>query len=151
LKTRKGKELDVLFHQRHLAFFSKNNCLSCANCCKTTSPIFRDVDIKRISKHLKIKEKKFINKYLRVDEDHDYVLKSSPCPFLDLSDHSCHIYAYRPLACSEYPHTDRKNMAQILDITLRNALICPAVASIAIEIADINNRLKMCKRRATGA
>ncbi len=137
MKKKKGKELDALFHEKHAAFFSKNDCLSCANCCKTTSPIFRDVDIKRISKHLKVKENTFIERYLRIDEDRDYVLKSSPCPFLDLTDNSCMIYSYRPLACSEYPHTDRKNMTQILDITLRNTAICPAVASIAMDIAGI--------------
>lgn len=69
-----------------------------------------------------------------MDEDGDYVLKNSPCSFLDESDNTCSIYEFRPLACAEYPHTDRKNMIQILDITSKNAEICPAVASIVLEI-----------------
>jgi len=136
LKKSKGKEADNQFHKNHEEFFKKNDCLTCANCCKTTSPIFRDVDIKRISKQLKLKESTFVDKYLKIDEEQDYVLKSSPCPFLDLADNTCNIYAFRPLACAEYPHTDRKNMVQILDLTSRNAEMCPAVASIVLQIIN---------------
>ncbi|MBP6091474.1 MAG: YkgJ family cysteine cluster protein [Crocinitomicaceae bacterium] len=111
------------------------DCLSCANCCKTTSPIFRDIDIKRIAKHLRLKENQFIQSYLRMDDEQDYVLQSSPCSFLN-DDNTCSIYEFRPLACREYPHTDRKNMYQILDLTLKNTLVCPAVAKISLEIAS---------------
>ncbi len=133
LKQAKPKDLDQKFHKGHEAEFKKMDCLSCANCCKTTSPIFRDADIRRISKHLRVKEGYFISSYLRLDEEQDYVLKSSPCSFLE-NDNSCSIYDVRPLACREYPHTDRKNMFQILEITAENSLICPAVARIVKEI-----------------
>ncbi len=133
MKKKKPKEIDQLFHSRHETFFQKNSCLDCANCCKTTSPIFRDVDIKRISKQLKMKESQFINQFLRMDEENDYVLMSSPCTFLN-NDNTCSIYQFRPLACAEYPHTNRKNMNQIFDLTLNNTEICPAVATIVSEI-----------------
>ena len=132
-KQKKTKDLDAAFHAQHTKVFKKINCLDCANCCKTTSPIFRDVDIKRISKHLRLKEKQFIETYLRFDEDSDYVLKQSPCSFLE-KNNTCNIYEFRPLACREYPHTDRKNIQQILDLTLKNTEICPAVAKIVQEI-----------------
>ena len=135
MKQAKPKDLDQKFHKGHEAEFKKMDCLSCANCCKTTSPIFRDADIRRISKHLRIKEGKFISDYLRMDEEQDYVLKSSPCSFLE-SDNTCSIYDVRPLACREYPHTDRKNMFQILEITAENSLICPAVARIVLAITN---------------
>ena len=129
LKKSNNREVDTLFHTEHLKAFKKIDCLSCANCCKTTSPIFRDVDVKRISKRLRMPIGKFIETYLRMDEEKDYVLKTSPCAFLD-DDNTCSIYEDRPLACREYPHTDRKNMYQILDLTLTNSLICPAVSEI---------------------
>ena len=135
MKQAKPNDLDQKFHKGHEAEFKKMDCLSCANCCKTTSPIFRDADIRRISKHLRIKEGKFISDYLKMDEDQDYVLKSSPCSFLD-NDNSCSIYDVRPLACREYPHTDRKNMFQVLEITAENSLICPAVARIVLAITS---------------
>jgi Fe-S-cluster containining protein len=135
LKKKKPKEIDDLFENLHDKAFSKIDCLECANCCKTTSPIFRDVDIKRISKHLRLNEMQFISTYLRMDEERDYVLKKSPCSFLG-SDNKCDIYEFRPLACREYPHTDRKNMHQILELTRKNTEICPAVAQIVKQITD---------------
>jgi Fe-S-cluster containining protein len=129
LKKKNPRQLDELFHGLHQQTFKKMDCLTCANCCKTTSPIFREVDIKRISKKLRMHVNQFIDTYLKVDEDKDYVLKTSPCAFLD-SENYCTIYEDRPLACREYPHTDRKNMFQILDLTVRNTLVCPAVSDI---------------------
>ncbi len=127
------KDLDKLFHTRHEEIFSKLDCLDCANCCKTTSPIFRDVDIDRISKHLNMRPSAFTEKYLHVDEDNDWVLNVAPCPFLD-SENYCTIYDMRPKACREYPHTDRKNMAQVMNLTYLNTMVCPAVATIVESI-----------------
>lgn len=126
LKRADTRELDDQFHTLHDEVFQETDCLTCANCCKTTSPIFYQTDIERASKALRIKPGQFVEKYLRVDEDKDYVLKSAPCPFLD-NENYCRIYEDRPKACREYPHTDRKKMIQILDLTYRNTLVCPAV------------------------
>jgi hypothetical protein len=128
-KKSNHRELDNSFHKEHDKVFKSIDCLSCANCCKTTSPIFRDIDIKRIASKLRMPIGKFIDAYLKVDEDKDYVLKQSPCVFFS-ADNTCDIYEDRPLACREYPHTNRKNMYQILDLTLKNSHICPAVSKI---------------------
>jgi len=129
LAQKNNKKLDDLFHRQHEQTFEKLNCLECANCCKTTSPIFRDVDINRIAQHLKLKPSHFTEAHLHIDEDGDWVLNQSPCLFLQ-EDNTCSIYEVRPKACREYPHTDRKNMFQILDMTYRNTTVCPAVANI---------------------
>src|SRR5262245_31386229 len=49
----------------HEEAFARIDCLQCANCCKHYSPRFKTPDIKRISKHLKMKESDFIETYLR--------------------------------------------------------------------------------------
>lgn len=133
LKKAKPKDLDANFHLLHEQVFEKVDCLDCANCCKTTSPIFHGTDIDRIASKLGMKRSTFIDEYLRLDEDADYVLTSAPCPFLG-HDHKCFIYDARPKACKEYPHTDRKQMHQILPLTLNNTLICPAVSEIVKNI-----------------
>lgn len=138
----KGKKLDDLFHEEHEKVFQKIDCLACANCCKTTSPIFRDIDIKRIAKNLRTTEKQFIASYLHLDEEMDFVLNQSPCAFLGAEDNKCTIYEFRPLACREYPHTDRKNMHQILNLTQKNMDICPAVVRIVGTILDKTNNNK---------
>jgi len=129
LKRLPKNQVDSIFHQTHNEVFKKIDCLDCANCCKTTSPIFTTTDIQRLSKLFKQKPNSFIDQYLKVDTDGDFVLQSSPCPFL-LNDNKCFVYEERPMACREYPHTNRKNMAQILDLTAKNADLCPAVAEI---------------------
>src|SRR4051812_16783708 len=74
----------------HEQAFEKIDCLSCGNCCKSYSPRFKTTDIKRISKHLKMKEGDFIATYLNLDTDGDYVAKTAPCPFLG-TDNYCSI------------------------------------------------------------
>ncbi len=129
LKKKKPKKLDDVVHELHIEAFSKFDCLTCANCCKTISPIITDKDIERISHSMKIKAVDFIAKYLKIDEDQDYVFKSSPCPFL-MHDNYCIIYENRPKACREYPHTDRARFYQILDLTFKNCEVCPVVYNI---------------------
>ncbi|MGV3598568.1 MAG: YkgJ family cysteine cluster protein [Bacteroidota bacterium] len=136
LKRRKPKNLDDSFHELHEEVFAETDCLQCANCCKTTSPLFTDRDIERVAKALRMKPADFITEYLKIDEDGDYVLRSAPCPFLD-ADNYCAVYKDRPTACREYPHTDRKRMAEILDITFNNTLICPAVLAITEKLKKV--------------
>ncbi len=128
-KSRKIKHLDYIFQEKHQEVFEKIDCLDCANCCKTTSPIFRDKDIERLAKFFRIKPIQFIDQHLHRDEDYDWVLNEAPCVFLN-QDNTCSVYDVRPNACKEYPHTNRKNMHQIMDLTFENSLICPAVAHI---------------------
>jgi len=132
-KQRKG-DVDKKIHHLHNEAFSEIDCLSCANCCKTTGPLFTQKDINRIAGQLKLSPTEFIDKYLKVDEDNDYVLKTIPCHFLG-EDNYCSIYEFRPKACHEYPHTDRINQLGILKLTEKNVEICPAVAHIFIQLA----------------
>lgn len=125
LKKRPPKNLDYIVQKTHDEVFGEINCLHCANCCKTTGPLFTEKDIERISKHLKMKASDFEIQFLKIDEDNDKVLQSLPCFFLN-SDNTCSIYGVRPKACKEYPHTDRKKIYQINHLTIKNATICPA-------------------------
>ncbi|WP_207496640.1 YkgJ family cysteine cluster protein [Aridibaculum aurantiacum] len=110
----------------HDEAFAKVDCLACGNCCKNHSPRFKTTDIKRISKHLRQKEGDFIDQYLKLDTDGDYVVKSSPCPFLG-SDNYCSIYEHRPSDCARYPYTDEDVLLKRPNLTLKNATVCPAV------------------------
>ncbi len=133
LKKKTPKNLDYVMQEIHEAEFKRTDCLHCANCCKTAGPLFTSADIERIAKHLKQKPQQFIDQYLRIDEDHDYVLQSVPCTFLG-ADNACFIYDVRPKACREFPHTDRKKFQQISDLTLKNVAICPAAFNIVEEM-----------------
>jgi Fe-S-cluster containining protein len=136
LKRKEPRNLDEAFHTVHEEVFEEINCLDCANCCKTTSPIFYENDIERLAKSLKMKPGDFVQKYLRIDEDNDYVLQTAPCPFLD-ADNYCVVYEDRPKACREYPHTDRKKMYQVLDLANKNTMVCPAVFEMVERLKGI--------------
>ncbi len=135
LRKVKPKKLDQVFEANHEEVFEELDCLDCANCCKTTSPIFIKTDIDRLAKTFGMKPGQFINTYLHQDEEGDYVLNQAPCPFLN-EDNTCLVYEDRPKACREYPHTNRKNMHGILNLTLRNTLVCPAVFKIFQQIGQ---------------
>ncbi len=129
LKRKTPKNLDALMLELHTEEFEQTDCLQCAQCCKTTGPLFTRADIERISKKMRMKPGKFIETFLQVDEENDYVLQQLPCTFLG-ADNRCMIYDYRPKACREFPHTNRKNFQQISNLTLKNVAICPAAYNI---------------------
>ena len=133
LKKKPPRNLDREMQELHDAEFRRTDCLSCANCCKTTGPLFTARDIERISKHFRLKPQKFIEQYLRIDEDNDHVLQQLPCPFLG-ADNFCSIYDVRPKACAEFPHTNRKDFHKISSLTMKNVAICPAAMNIVEEM-----------------
>lgn len=108
----------------HEEAFEKIECLTCAQCCKHYSPRFKTPDIKRISRHLKMRESEFINAYLRVDEDGDFVVNAKPCPFLG-SDQFCSIYEERPSDCRRFPYTDEDVFIKRKELTVKNSTFCP--------------------------
>ena len=110
----------------HNEAFEKIDCLACANCCKNYSPRFKTPDIKRISKILKIKEGDFIETYLRLDADGDYVAKGATCPFLG-EDNYCSIYPNRPGDCVRFPYTDEDVIIKRPKLTIKNSTFCPIV------------------------
>lgn len=139
LKKKPPKQLDYLMVQLHEEEFERTDCLECANCCKTTGPLFTPKDIERISKFFRMKQQDFITTYLQLDEDNDYVLQSVPCTFLG-EDNYCSIYDVRPKACREFPHTNRKKFQQISHLTMKNVAICPAAYNI---VEEMKKRIKI--------
>jgi Fe-S-cluster containining protein len=124
----KADKNDVLkqLPRLHEEAFEKIDCLQCANCCRNYSPRFKTPDIKRISRYLNMKEGLFIETYLKVDEDGDYVVKRTPCPFLG-EDNRCTIYEHRPSDCMRFPYTDEDVIIKRQALTLKNSSFCPIV------------------------
>lgn len=131
-KNKVLKELPEL----HEEAFEKIDCLQCANCCKHYSPRFKPPDIKRIAKHLQMKEGEFRDAYLKVDEEGDYVVKSAPCPFLG-NDNYCSIYEVRPTDCHRFPYTDEDVILKRPVITLKNSSFCPIVYYVLEKLIKI--------------
>lgn len=121
----RNRVLDML-PEIHQEAFNRIDCLGCANCCKNYSPRFKTPDIKRIARHQKMRESEFIERYLRLDDDGDYVVKSTPCPFLG-EDNRCGIYDVRPSDCERFPYTDEDVLVRRAALTQKNSTFCPIV------------------------
>ena len=137
-KAEKNKVLKQLPDLNEEAF-AKIDCLQCANCCKNYSPRFKTPDIKRISKHLRMKESEFIDRYLKVDDEGDFVVKSTPCPFLG-SDNYCSIYDQRPSDCHRFPYTDEDVFIKKQSITLKNSTFCPITYFVIEKLIEAEKR-----------
>ncbi len=133
-KTKKG--IEKFLPELHDEAFAKVDCLDCGNCCKSISPRFKTPDLKRISKFLGMKESVLIDSYLRLDEDGDYVVKKSPCPFLQ-SDNKCEIYEARPSDCANYPYTDSGDFFKYPNTTYENTFVCPAVNVVLEKLREV--------------
>jgi uncharacterized protein len=120
----------------HDEAFERVDCLQCAACCKNYSPRFKTPDVKRIAKHLRIKESELIDTYLRVDEEGDFVVKASPCPFLG-ADNFCSIYEVRPSDCARFPYTDEDVIVKRQSLTLKNVTFCPAVFYVLDQLSAV--------------
>jgi len=126
-------------YKAHEEAFAKIDCLECANCCKQLGPRFKTTDIGRLAGKMKMRESVFIETYLRVDEDGDYVAKTLPCPFLG-ADNYCFIYEDRPGDCRKYPYTDSDVLLKRPKTTLANAPYCPAVFDVLEQLKKAFSR-----------
>jgi uncharacterized protein len=133
LKMKSERAVDRVARELHDEAFSIIDCIRCANCCKTISPLFLKKDIRRIAKHLGMTDADFEATYLQVDEEGDLCLKSLPCSFL-AEDGRCTIYEVRPKDCVEYPHTQKEEFATRTHLHAGNAAVCPAVFWIIEEL-----------------
>lgn len=121
----------------HEEAFERIDCLTCANCCKGYSPRFKTPDIKRISRSLKMKEGTFIETYLQLDQEGDYVTRSTPCPFLG-ADNRCSIYEDRPSDCARFPYTNEDVLFKRQQLSLKNSTFCPAVYYVFEKLMEVS-------------
>ena len=119
----------------HTEVFGKFDCLSCANCCKTTPPIFIKEDVNRIAEFLNITPSEFEYEYTIEDVDGTLVGIEVPCTFLN-EDNTCRIYEVRPQACRSYPHTDEKEYGQRPYLNYQNTIVCPAAYAIVQKLRE---------------
>jgi uncharacterized protein len=129
LKKKDRKKIEKQVFRYHDVIFEKLDCLECANCCKTISPIINQMDIKRLSRHLKMKSTDFFKEFCVIDNEGDTVFRATPCPFLE-KDNFCNVYESRPKACREFPHTNQPGFLNRIKINWKNTLSCPAVFHI---------------------
>ena len=132
-KLKKAKGIDDDFHRLHDEAFEHIDCLTCANCCRTTPPRIVPKDVDRLARALKMKPGDFSEAHVATDAaDGELMLRHADeggCPFLG-SDNHCSVYDARPAACRWFPGTNQRKMATHAKVTLENVGVCPAVSGI---------------------
>lgn len=127
LEKKPPQNLDKLAEEVDRNVWLEMDCLSCANCCKKMSPTYTPADIKRIAAHLNMTPKAFKDKWLYLDEeDNDWMNRSQPCQFLDLTTNMCGIYEVRPADCAGFPHLKKRRMKDYIHVHQQNVEYCPA-------------------------
>ena len=76
-------------------------------------------------------------RYLKIDEDGDYVTRQKPCPFL-AEDNTCNIYDDRPSDCQRYPYTDEDVLLKRVQLTLKNSTVCPITFTVMEQLLRMN-------------
>ena len=121
------EEIQQLASETDKTVWEDVQCLNCANCCKTMTPTWNRADVLRISRHLGMRPKDFVEKWLyREEESGDWMNKSVPCQFLDLATNMCTVYEARPKDCREFPHHNKKPFDLYNDTFANNLVHCPA-------------------------
>ena len=82
-----------------------------------------------------MRESEFIEKYLFVDAEGDFVVKSLPCPFL-APNNLCSIYEQRPSDCHRFPYTNEDVFFKRVNITLKNSTFCPITYFVIENLID---------------
>lgn len=119
------EDMPALVAEADAKVWTEVDCTTCANCCKTMTPMYRKSDVKRIAQHLRMKPADFVVKYLKKDEESElYMNAILPCQFL--VDDKCSIYAVRPADCAEFPHHNKKPFDLYNDTFKNNLVHCPA-------------------------
>ena len=133
LRKMKPEIAEELISETNETVFSTLDCLECGNCCRILGPRLLERDVKRLAESQRMKTGAFIKTYLKKDGDGDLVFKQMPCPFLG-AENLCAVYAVRPKACEEYPHTSGRQVQSRLGLLVKNSEICPAVFLILEEL-----------------
>jgi Fe-S-cluster containining protein len=132
-------ELQEIVAEEDAKVWAQVDCTTCANCCKTMTPTYSKTDIRRISKHLRMSAKDFVEKWLYQDEDSgDWMNKNLPCQFLQ-PDNRCGIYEVRPLDCAEFPHHNKKPFDEYNETFVGNVSRCPATYEL---ISQMKKRIE---------
>lgn len=116
--------------------WAETNCLRCANCCRTMSPVFTASDIKRIATHLRMSVPAFREKWLYKTNSGVWMNQSQPCQFLNLDTNKCTVYAVRPADCAGFPHLTKRRMVDYMHVHKQNLDYCPATVKLIEKIEE---------------
>ena len=132
------KELDRQFAALHKELFAQIDCSKCRNCCKKCHGTIPFADIGKDAEFLGMAEDEFRQTYLQKEADAEgFNTINVPCDFL--RDNECILADNMPVACKDFPHTDKPNRLESLFAVLDFTFICPVVYEIVERLKEMYN------------
>ena len=123
------RSIDLTVHSLYREVSREIDCTKCANCCKTTHPVLKPADVRRLARHLELRVDEFRSRFLTDDPGRGgSVFRDQPCPFLQ--DNSCTVYDHRPSDCRSYPHLHKKDFVFRMNQVFSNCSVCPIVFNV---------------------
>ena len=114
------------------------DCLSCANCCKVMTPTYTSKDVRRIAAYLKMPVSEMKSKWLKKERGTgNWVNKTTPCQFLDLTTNMCNVYEVRPADCASFPHLNKKRLVDYIHVHKQNLDECPATFKMVERMKEL--------------
>lgn len=126
--------------------FEFYGCQHCSLCCKVFTPVIQEKEIKKISKYLKTKPKKFKRKYcIKLNLPLSKYELKAPCPFIDGK--VCSVHPLRPAICRHFPFEldPYDGIARLVSIE-----VCPTATLIYNDFLDYHDKIKHLLPISTG-
>jgi Fe-S-cluster containining protein len=154
LKANPPHNLDETISALSRKYFKLIDCRECGNCCRAyTIPICKS-EMKALAIAKGIPSTAFQAKYTTytaIDDviandgqnfwdgdDHEYMFKMGfpkSCPML--AGNLCSVYANRPQVCQEYPHLEKPDRINHLNMIIDNTFVCPIVFNVFEELKSV--------------
>ena len=128
---RPPREIDGIVLALWREVSARIDCTRCANCCRLLRPYLSPLDARRLSRHLRISEALFEERYLKPAKEGDKdgrPFAVRPCPFL--REDRCTVYAARPAACRSYPGLHKPGFVAHATQAFTNSAVCPVVFNV---------------------
>jgi uncharacterized protein len=130
-----SEEVDHLVFEIAERVWKKTDCTTCGNCCREVVPTLSESEVECLATHLGMNNSDFASKYLnRADrtEDHPWVMRERPCPFL--KDNRCSVHDYRPANCRDYPYLHKPDFTWRTLSMIGRISECPVVFEVWEEL-----------------
>ena len=122
-------EIDTVVRETTADVWSKIDCLTCGNCCRTLQIVVDDRDIRRLATRLGVTPRQFSEQFVGIAPDKTKHFLSTPCTFLG-ADNACSVYEDRPQACRDFPYLHEDHFAARTLMMIENTATCPIVFNV---------------------
>jgi uncharacterized protein len=137
LKSCNSNQIDEAVVRINAQVEPQIDCTKCGNCCKSLMVNVTAKESEELATflHLTLAETK--EKYLEEGLQKTFIMKSFPCPFLNVT--KCSIYENRFEGCKEFPNLNKTDFTNRLFTTMMHYDRCPIIFNVMEELKRVTS------------